>query len=221
MSIADAYNHLRNIHDKTLDLLEAAGVDVICEEQTGNPVTVEFTDETDDRAGMSEVDYKDLCARQMETIDALRGALGVLGRAIDSMAPRVGSPAPDTEPVVPPGCLVVKEENLAGLYQKLEGMQRELESVEDPTPWLERASVLLGHGGRVDDAFMRFFKGFSRNTLKPSRFLLPDGSHTDALSDALAEWRALSPEKEAEALRIANERKMSRGPVAARHGTTE
>ena len=82
MSIADAYNHLRKIHDTLHAKLDGLGVEVEYDGVTGLPVSVELPGEPLQRA----VDMEDLAARQMETIDALRGVVATMSRAVEALA---------------------------------------------------------------------------------------------------------------------------------------
>lgn len=195
MSVADAYNHLRAMHDKTLALLENAGVDVLFDEKTGFPVSVELADEDSDNAIGQAVDMEDLASRQMETIDALRGVVGVLSRTIESLAPRVGTAPAQSE--VPPGCVVVKEEGLTDLYARVHQLQDELEKKpRELERLLEPVSVMLGHGGAVTADFLRYLEGRPRSLTPATAFLLPDGTYTNVIAEALMQWRSANPEIE-------------------------
>lgn len=85
-----------------------------------------------------------------------------------------------------PGRVDVSEAQLDGMLRRIEQADAELEDAE---ALLERVSVMLGYGGVVDDDFRRMLRARPSKPSPATAYLLPDGSMTNVLTEALAEWR--------------------------------
>jgi len=216
MSIADAYNHLRKIHDTLHAKLDGLGVEVGYDAATGLPVSVELPGEPLQRA----VDMEDLAARQMETIDALRGVVATMSRAVEALAGKgavSGAPGPETEA------------RIANLLDRVQAMEEQRKHAHDAIDQLESdraemhekleayrkaltpVSVMLGYRGEITEAFMKYIQRRPAKTEPPSAYLLPDGTHTNEMTTALAEWIDQSREKYEEARKLAAQRKIENG----------
>jgi len=216
MSIADAYNHLRQIHDTLHAKLDGLGVEVLYDDASGLPVNVELPGE----AQSDPVDMADLAARQMETIDALRGVVATLSRAVEALAGRQaapGAPSPEAEARIA-GLLdkvQALEEARRGAAEEIHEMGLELEArakrADAYHQMLTRVSVMLGYGGEVTEPFKTYLMRRPKSAENPSAYILPDGTQTNEMTAALAEWIDQSREKYEEARKLAAQRKIENG----------
>jgi len=85
-----------------------------------------------------------------------------------------------------PGRVDVSEAQLDGMLRRIEQADAELEDAE---ALLVRMSVMLGYGGVVDDDFRRMLRARPSKPSPATAYMLPDGSMTNVLTEALAEWR--------------------------------
>lgn len=157
----------------------------------------------------------DLIERQMETIDALRGALAAVSRSVEALARGGGGGGQS----VPPGKTVIDEVRLAEMLDKLDQQSSAIEQLEQANynmaDMLRKFSWQQGYDGDIGRDFEKMVSGMpDPGAPKPSRFILPDGTATDQVGVALFEWQNLNPD----ALATAREKRlhMSKADLTAK-----
>lgn len=181
--------------EKLFQSLRAHGIDIIEDADTGEIVGIDVSDKDGPQRFDDEdniVHRDDLIERQMETIDALRGALAAVSRSVEALAcgPRGGQAA------LPPGKVAIEEDQLRQYIDKIEGLVAEIDEVEMTntklTEMLRQFSYAFGYGGSIDRDFEKMVGGMPHpGAPKPSRYLLPDGTKTDEVGRAIFEWQHL------------------------------
>lgn len=186
--------------EKLYSLLADAGVTVITRGTApgGEPASIELPEDFPQRFDDEDniVHRDDLIERQMETIDALRGALGAVSRSVEALAGRGHGGG---QPAVPPGKTVIDEARLAEMLDKLDQQSSAIEQLEQANynmaDMLRKFSWQQGYDGDIGRDFEKMVSGMpDPGAPKPSRFILPDGTATDQVGTALFEWQNRDPE---------------------------
>lgn len=201
--------------ERLLQLLEERGIGLVSD-STGEFVSLDMPDgmqppRFDDEGDSANIAHRDdLIERQMETIDALRGALAVVSRAVEALAsaPRGGGQA-----ALPPGKVAIEEDQLRQYIDKIEGLVAEIDEVEMAntrfTDMLRQFSFAYGYGGGIDRDFEKMVSGMPHpGAPKPTQFVLPDGSKTDLIKTALFEWQHVDEAAYAEAMEKSRPKKI-------------
>ena len=118
---------------------------------------------------------------------------GALPHLLELLSVLRSPPRPET----PPGMTMVDERRLEDLLNECDVAKTRAEAAEETvqafTDLLARVSVMLGYGGDVDHDFQRMLKARPGPGAPPVAYLLPDGSHTNVVNEALVAWQDVSP----------------------------
>lgn len=198
---------LKQDHEKLLKLLSERGMDPLYDGATGELCSLDMPGgippRFDDEGDSGNIVQRDeLIERQMNTIDALRGALAVVSRAVEALA---GTPRGGGQAALPPGKVAIEEDQLRQYIDKIEGLVAEVDEVEMAnsklTEMLRQFSFAYGYGGSIDRDFEKMVSGMPHpGAPKPTQFVLPDGKKTDQIKTALFEWQHLDEQACAEAM---------------------